>query len=451
MSTGRLVEVRIPQHLIGTLRDAVAPWRGREPVAFGLAAHARAPGRDLLLVTKIIPLAEDGYIPTDAHGAKWRGRAMLPILNEAMAANLGVVMFHMHPHAGRVRLSADDRASALRLLPVFQNVVPGRPHATVVFGEDGAAGMVMDPIEPEPLERVRLRWLGTMIRDFDLEPPPVVAGGDDIYKTQALLTGSAGEFALRRAKVAVVGLSGGGSHAVQQLAHNGVDEIVGIDHDRAEQSQRSRLIGLSPADARRHRRKTQVMAALVRRINPEVTFTSVPFPVPEQRTIDAIKASDIIVGCVDNFHAREELQALAWRYMIPYVDIGLLIRPVEETGTISIGGHVATFIPGGFCKWCIDYLTKEKLDAETGGRPKSYFKGADKQAQVVSMNGVLASQAVTEVLQLLTGFRSNDDEMVIRKFDGIEGTLEKWGVKKKASCNHCRFVLGAGDPVWMPA
>jgi hypothetical protein len=195
------------------------------------------------------------------------------------------------------------------------------------------------------------------------------------------------------------------------------------------------------------------MAALVRRTNPGVTFTPIPYPVPEQPAIEALKRSDVMVGCLDNHHARAEVMALAWRFMVPYVDIGLLIRPVDKTDRIEIGGDVAAFIPGGFCAWCIGRLSKEKLDLETGGRPKSYFKGADKQAQVVSMNGLLASQAASEVLALLTAFRGDHDdpEMAIRKFDGIEGTLVKWIVKKKATCDLCAGTLGAGDPVWTPA
>jgi molybdopterin/thiamine biosynthesis adenylyltransferase len=451
MNAPRLFEIRIPQHLLRSLREAVAPRRDGERIAFGLASHAQTPDRDLLLVRKIVSLGDGDYVPTIAHGAEWRGRAMLPLLNEAIAGNLGVVMFHAHPHSGPVDLSGDDRASATRLLPVFQNLVPARPHASVVLGDECAAGMVADPLGLETFERVRVRWLGKTIRDYDAAP--VKATVTDIYTTQALLTGSAGEAALRRAKVAVVGLSGGGSHVVQQFAHFGVEEIIGIDADRAEVSQRSRLIGLSPADARRRLRKTRVMADLVRRINPDVRFTPIPYSVPEQPAIDALKRSDIIVGGLDNYHARAEIMALAWRFMIPYVDIGLLIRPGARTKRIEIGGDVVVFIPGGFCAWCIGRLSKEKLDLETGGRPKSYFQGAEKQAQVVSMNGLLASQAATEVLALLTGFRDDHDdpEMAIRKFDGIEGTLVKWIVKKKATCDLCEGTLGGGDPVWTPA
>jgi hypothetical protein len=107
-----------------------------------------------------------------------------------------------------------------------------------------------------------------------------------------------------------------------------------------------------------------------------------------------------------------------------------------------------TLIPGGFCQWCIDALSDEKLSLETGGRSRSYFQGTDKQAQVVSMNGVLASQAVSEVLQLLTAFAPIDEEMNFKKFDGLEGTLQKWGVKHRIDCPKCNAALGASDVVW---
>jgi hypothetical protein len=70
MSANRLIEIRIPGHLIHPLDEAVLP-RGRgERVVFGLASHARTPDRELQLVTKIIPLADTDYVPTFSHGAK---------------------------------------------------------------------------------------------------------------------------------------------------------------------------------------------------------------------------------------------------------------------------------------------------------------------------------------------------------------------------------------------
>src|SRR5213593_475436 len=95
------------------------------------------------------------------------------------------------------------------------------------------------------------------------------------------------------------------------------------------------------------------------------------------------------------------------------------------------------------------------------GRPKGLtasracpLEGA---AQVVSLNGVIASQAVTEVLQLLTGFggaglrRSHfalphepDIQRGSRNPDGVRGTLADWGATHHPDCPLSASALGAG-------
>ena len=46
----------------------------------------------------------------------------------------------------------------------------------------------------------------------------------------------------------VVGLGGGGSHIVQQLAHIGFQRYVIYDHDVVEESNLNRLVGATPID-----------------------------------------------------------------------------------------------------------------------------------------------------------------------------------------------------------
>jgi molybdopterin/thiamine biosynthesis adenylyltransferase len=449
MKDTHLIEIRIPANLVRTIKDAVAYHCFRESVAFALASHARVQGKTLLLVRKVVTLPDEAYLRGSGHGAKWRGRAMLPILNEAIERKLGVVLFHTHSHPGPVCLSGDDRQGADRLLPVFQNLIPFRPHASVVFSEDHAAGMILLPDRTDYEEHVKIRWLGKVILEFPDQPDEASnAEEDESHHRQMLLIKSAGQKILRKATITVVGLGGGGSHVVQQLAHMGVGQIVGIDNDRADNTNRSRLVGLTWLDVFLRRRKIAVMRRLVQKIDRQVKFTGVPYALPHQEAIDALKESDLVVGCLDNLHARADLQELAWRYLIPYIDIGLLIQPIAGGDVVSIGGHVAMLIPGEFCQWCIDMLTDKKLNAEAGGRPRSYFHGTDAQAQVVSFNGILASQAVSEVLQLLTGFAPPDPQMSLKKFNGLEGTLEKWVVERNPRCNNCGSSLGAGDVVW---
>lgn len=445
-------ELRLAAGASAKLRTELSHTGAHEPVAFGLARQAFIAGRPVLLVRDILTLPPTAFVRTSAHGAKWRGGAMRSILNEAMARQSGIVIFHPHPHAGAVDLSGDDRRSARELLPVFQNLVPEQPHASVVVGHDHAACLLLLPDDREYDGPLSLRWLGSILDSF---PPPPFSAGESVareFHRQEMLIGAAGQRRLRRARVAVVGLGGGGSHAVQQLAHMGLGEIIGIDDDRVEDTNRGRLIGMTWWDSWFwRRRKIDVMRRMVRRINRHVRFTGIPYPLPDQRAIDAVKNADIVIGCLDTLHARADLQDLAWRFLIPYIDIGLLIRPPVDGNPLTIGGHVATLVPGHFCLWCIDALTRSKLDAETDGRPRSYIKGAAEQAQVVSMNGVLASQAVSEVLQLVTGYAPIDPQLTFKKFDGLDGTLRKWAVKPRVTCDTCCHVLAAGDALWNKA
>lgn len=443
-----VVEVRIPAHLVKPLQDAMLPRNGRESAVFALASHTAWGNKILVLVRSIHTLSEEAYVSTAAHGAKWQGRAMVPLLNTALAGQYGIVLFHLHGEAGSVRLSRDDRDSARQLLATFHNIVSGRTHASVVIGLETASALVSLPQTGRLIEgALKVRLLGPVIKDLT-----VLTGtkAQPIHHRQQLLIGSDGQRRLATLGVGVVGLSGGGGHIVQQLTHAGVGRIVGIDCDRAEASNRGRVIGLRRWQAFLRRPKVDVMSRMVRGINGKVEFERVPYNIPDQRAIEAVKGCDVIVGAVDNYQARADLQDLSSRYLIPYVDIGLLIQSTDTKGDqATIGGHVITSVPGLRCLWCCGCLTQDRLDAETAGRPRSYFEGTREQAQVVSLNGVLASQAVNEVLQLVTGYAPERADATFLKYDGLEGTLNRW--KVSGTCEKCMREVGCGDPVWRRA
>jgi hypothetical protein len=466
----RPVELRIPLGVGEQLQQIVYQPGNHEYVAFGLISHARLGTRDVLLVREVIGLDENQYRHAPGHGASWGGTSMLPITERATAEGLGIVVFHAHDHHGTTRLSRDDDQSAMRLLPFFQRRVPSRPHASIVLSRDDAAGLFLYPGQDHPARReVRVRWYGQSILNWPIPPP---AGPRNArYQRQELIIGTDGQETLARSTIAVVGLGGGGSHVVQQLAHLGIGTLILIDHDHAAPHNQHRLIGMTRLDGLLRRRKTSIQRRQVRRINHDTRVTLINERVPEPATIEAIKQSDLIIGCVDNLDARADLQHLASRYLIPYVDIGLKARPVTPSSAdqarVAIGGNVNTYRPGDPCLWCTDFLSDEKLAEDRGHPDRAYAThpdGRPGEAQVVSMNGLLASQAVNEALQLLTGFagtsittnsllKKNDETGAVigyKKLDGIKGTLDEWGLRRRPDCTHCREDFARGDPAWSP-
>lgn len=448
------VEIRVPMGLGAELRQEMAKPGRPERVVFALTGSAALQGRECLLVRRIISPPEEAYVEAAGHGACWQGAFTVQLLNEAVRDRLGILVCHLHNHAGQVRLSRDDIRSGAEQLTRFELVIPYRRHGSVVFGAKSAEAILSGkgPLQPRPVD---IRWLGVSVVHWRVRDGrrPLECGG--LYDSQALVAGGVGQQFLSNAKVAVIGLSGGGSHVVQQLAHMGIGTITGIDPDRSEARNRSRMVGLGYWDVLLRRRKTDVMRGLVKHINGRIRFIGVPYAIPEPEAVAAVKNADIIVGCLDNLQARADIQALAWRYVIPYVDIGVRIRD-RAPGQIEAGEHpieaiagdVHTLIPGGFCLWCREYLTQAKLDAETEGRGRPYFQRRSGDAQVITFNGVLASQAAAEVLHLLVGYSPNEDHPLWKKYNGLDGTMEAWTAKKIADCECCSGELAAGDPEW---
>jgi hypothetical protein len=98
---------------------------------------------------------------------------------------------------------------------------------------------------------------------------------------------------------------------------------------------------------------------------------------------------------------------------------------------------------------------------ELNGPNRSYFENRAAEAQVISLNGLVASQAVNEVLQLLTGFGGNGirttdlvtdgdgtQQRGFKKLNGTMGTLEEWGSSRRSTCSHCAATLARGAVSW---
>jgi hypothetical protein len=378
---------------------------------------------------------------------------MIELLNRASAANCGLFLFHSHG-GGKARMSSDDLASARELLPKFQLVVPSRPHGSVVMTESSAAGLILMPGQDVLADAPTVRTFRHHMVTWPVPDDPLREHLR--FDRQPLARGSQVRKILAGCAIAVVGQSGGGTQVTQQLLQLGVGEVMGIDDDRVEEGNRVAGVGIGENDILKRRLKVETVRRNIARLFPSARYVPVRARLPERKALEAVKRADLIVGCVNNLHARADIQDVALRYLIPYADIGLTIAAqthrAEEFALIqAISGSIFTFIPGGPCMWCTEFLTDQKLAEETRLRGRPYLETGDNtEALVVSFNGLLASQAVTEVLRLITGFGPQDEFSVYRKYDGFAGALVPCCVKKNESCTRCNRLLGLGDPVWKP-
>jgi len=244
--------------------------------------------------------------------------------------------------------------------------------------------------------------------------------------------------------VAIVGLGGGGSHIAQQFVHLGVSDFLLFDPDRVEESNLNRLIGATAQDVIAGTLKTIVASRLIRGVNPDAAIECIDGRWQENHAV--LRGCDIVVGSLDCYGDRYELEIAARRYLIPYLDIGMDVHEVDDG--FSVAGQVILSMPGHLCMRCLGFLREDLLAREAenygaaGGRP-----------QVVWANGVLASAAVGVFTQLFTPWHKSHAASVYLEYDGNTQRVtssNRLACMKERQCPHFVDFRDLGDPFWIP-
>ena len=247
---------------------------------------------------------------------------------------------------------------------------------------------------------------------------------------------------LEATTIGIVGLSGGGSHAVQQAAHMGIGGYVNADPQLIDDTNTNRLVGGTLADVDVKLPKTDIAERLIRGLQPHARIISVRDSWHDGT--DQLKTSDVIIGAVDSFKEREQLERFARRCLIPYIDIGMDVHDLGKKGFL-VSGQVILSTPGAPCLRCCGFITDNRLKQEAnrygaaGGRP-----------QVVWSNGVLASTAIGLLTQILTPWYQNPSAFVYLEYDGNKGTVSRsthMDTLKECICPH-HPPDETGDPMF---
>jgi molybdopterin/thiamine biosynthesis adenylyltransferase len=221
--------------------------------------------------------------------------------------------------------------------------------------------------------------------------------------------------AMRSARIGIIGLSGGGSHLVQGLAHYGFERYLLVDPKTVSEVHRHRLVGIKDADVLTGAFKTEVACRVIRGVRPrsDIELRSCPW----QDCAEELRTCDVLFGAVDGLRCRSDLEALARRYMIPYIDIGMNVRlPPREPPRVY--GQVAISAPGLPCFMCLGLLSDDGLRLED-----ATYGTAGVEQQVVSVNGILAHAAVDLAVEYITAWAGDRALPVLRRYDGNAGTL----------------------------
>jgi molybdopterin/thiamine biosynthesis adenylyltransferase len=137
-----------------------------------------------------------------------------------------------------------------------------------------------------------------------------------------------GQARLRKARVAVVGVGGLGTHVVQQLALLGVGVLLLIDDEVLSDTNLNRYVGVGPGDIGQP--KVKLGERLARSIDPSIEVVPIHAGLLTKVAFDAVKGADFVFGTVDNEGSRLVLTELCAAYARPYIDAASDVIPAKD-------------------------------------------------------------------------------------------------------------------------
>lgn len=170
---------------------------------------------------------------------------------------------------------------------------------------------------------------------------------------------------LRNSSATIVGCGGTGSVVAHILARAGVQHFVLVDHDRFEDSNLERLHGSSDADVRSavKRYKVEIVRDLIHSINPSAVVVPIVGNILQSLPRDYAVASDLAFCCTDTAHGRVGLSDLAYRYLLPVIDIGVQLE--GENGKVRAEvGQFTMYSPDFPCVYCRGRIDHRQLSIE---------------------------------------------------------------------------------------
>lgn len=264
---------------------------------------------------------------------------------------------------------------------------------------------------------------------------------DERYSRNEALFGAEGQQRIRETKVAIVGAGGLGSHIGQQLAYLGVEHYGVVDPDIVTNSSLNRMIGAVDADVAAKTLKVDVAERTIKAIKPDATVRVVDGPVTDARAEDAIRDADIVFGGLDRDLPRLQLIDLCSSYGRPLFDLASDVD--GESESLRYGGRVV-LCDGARCLVCLGLLDQEEIrrDSMSPEQREAHDRiyGVRVSAlgntgpMVVSINGAVASIAVTEFMALVTGLRAPFPNL---RYYGERQLMRQSADEPEPGCYYC--------------
>jgi molybdopterin-synthase adenylyltransferase len=424
----------------------------QETVAFGFAGRLRTKARTGLLVDHVELVPEAGYRRRQPYAFSLEPRYVAEIALKAAASGRSLVLFHSHPGSGPTDFSAVDERMHATLIRSLLREIEG-PVGSVVRTATHWNGRLWE-VADQPQQLDLLRIVGAHLRVISIGCHETEASSPETWDRQIRAFGPEAQAALGMVRLGIVGTGGTGSLAAQWAAHLGIGEIVLVDPDQLEESNRSRVVGSTPEDV--GGAKVEIASRTIRSSAPDVQVETVRGDVVDCEVLRRLAACDLMLGCTDSHASRAVLNALAYQYAVPLIDIATVLR--GEQGTVrGAYADVRLATPGQACLRCQEVIDSDRVGDEMlpSGERKllerfGYTPGVRQPApSVLPLNALAVSLAFLRVFDLVVPWLEWEPRVTINARD--LSVLQR-SASPKADCDVCseRLTWGRADDVPLP-
>ncbi len=278
---------------------------------------------------------------------------------------LGVGIVHSHPDGCAPVPSPIDDDMDNYYARYFADFAPSRPYVSLILSN--VNGLVISgrvfwrgrwlQVERTAAERI---VLDTWPRGRRPSESPV-----DVNRAARFASAFGGEALrrLRQSTAAVIGAGGTGSAAIEVLARAGVGRLIIVDPDTFEWSNLERVHGGYPENARERTAKVRIAKQHVQAIDPSVVVDAFLGRLPQRQVVDAVVTADVVLGCTDQHHSRLALSDLAFRYLLPSFDCGVVLEGQDGRVTGQVA-QLARFLSADPCALCRGMIDSNRVSQE---------------------------------------------------------------------------------------
>ena len=456
MNTYRL---KITERDFEELRQLVFRDMPREAGAFALAGIAKSGDTtDILVRRHIVVPGEDFLVQNEAH-LEISSRAINGLVALCQANGLGAILCHSHPDDSPYSTS-DDHGESRVFRALRQFLPPEIPTASLLFYPGGIRGRVWSPNSDSPSPISEIAVIGRRLKRVQNNgADPVDLADAETFDRQVLAFGREGQVLIRATKVGIVGVGGTGSSVAEQLARLGVMDLVIIDPDHLERSNKTRVYGTFDSTFerpwwlpwKRTSSKVQTIKEHLKAIAPEASILAIPKSIVLEEAARALLTRDVIFLCTDEHWGRSIVNQIAYQYLIPTINVGVRIGTKDNVISAAVG-NIDVLRPDLPCLWCKQSIRAEQIRAESIPQSdreqlarEGYVEGLDtKEPAVISLTTTVSSMAVTQFLQIVTDFMGASGSVSRLNYDAMSDMVTRGTSTIPDRCI-CKKVRGFGD------